>query len=93
VGPAGAHLSPLENLNMSDRRVVKMPYWAIAKQIVAKMPDIKNGMIPELIQKVVKRYRDERNIDILITDKPGKIIKHSNGKAYMIGNRGDFKEI
>lgn len=77
----------------NDRRVVQMAYWAIANKIVQGMPNIKNGMIPELIQKVVKRYKDERNIEIIITDKPGKIIKHSNGKSYMIGNRGDFKEI
>lgn len=79
--------------NNSPRRVVTMAYWAIAKKIVEGMPNIKNGMIPELVDKVVKRYRKERNIDINIVDRPGKIIKHSNGKSYMIGNRGDFKEI
>jgi hypothetical protein len=77
----------------APRKVVNMPYWAIAAKIVKGMPDIKNKMVPELIYKVVKRYRDERNIEIIITDKPGSIIRHSSGKTYMIGNRGDFKEI
>jgi flagellar biosynthesis/type III secretory pathway protein FliH len=76
-----------------EKRVVTMAYWAIAKEIVAKNPAIKNGMIPDLIHKVIKKYKEERNIEIILTDKPGKIIRHPNGKSYMIGNRGDFKQI